>query len=141
MTSISNISPVSHISPAAMGKLSALIEQSTWLLITCRYLDVLPKIVENYNNTYHTTIRSTPAAVWAGVYIGRARRNIRANVDKMLATKVKTKGTLMMEVLLSKLLPFGTPSSLVILPTWQPRQLGHVQLPVCGTLLLRLASV
>jgi len=29
-----------------------------------RYLDVLPKIVENYNNTtYHTTIKSTPAAV------------------------------------------------------------------------------
>jgi len=26
-----------------------------------RYLDVLPKIVENYNNTYHTTIKSTPA--------------------------------------------------------------------------------
>jgi len=35
-----------------------------------RYLDVLPKIVENYNNTYHTTIKSTPAAVWAGNHIG-----------------------------------------------------------------------
>jgi len=58
----------------------------------CRYLDVLPKIVENYNNTYHTTIKSTPAAVWAGDHIGRARKNIKANVDKMLATKVKTKG-------------------------------------------------
>jgi len=57
-----------------------------------RYLDVLPKIVENYNNTYHTTIKSTPAAVWAGEHIGRARKNIKANIDKMLATKVKTKG-------------------------------------------------
>jgi len=57
-----------------------------------RYLDVLPKIVENYNNTYHTTIKSTPAAVWAGNHIGQARKNIKANVDKMLATKVKTKG-------------------------------------------------
>jgi len=37
---------------------------------SCRYLDVLPKIVENYNNTYHTTIKSTPAAVWAGNHIG-----------------------------------------------------------------------
>jgi len=35
-----------------------------------RYLDVLPKIVENYNNTYHTTIKSTPAAVWARDHIG-----------------------------------------------------------------------
>jgi len=58
----------------------------------CRYLDVLPKIVENYNNTYHTTIKSTSAAVWASDHIGRARKNIKANVDKMLATKVKTKG-------------------------------------------------
>jgi len=57
-----------------------------------RYLDVLPKIVENYNNTYHTTIKSTPAAVWTGDHIGQARKNIKANVDKMLATKVKTKG-------------------------------------------------
>jgi len=57
-----------------------------------RYLDVLPKIVENYNNTYHTTIKSTLAAVWAGEHIGQARKNIKANVDKMLATKVKTKG-------------------------------------------------
>jgi len=29
-----------------------------------RYLDVLPKIVENYNNTYHTTIKST--LQWSG---------------------------------------------------------------------------
>jgi len=57
-----------------------------------RYLDVLPKIVENSNNTYHTTIKSTPAAVWASDHIGSARKNIKANVDKMLATKVKTKG-------------------------------------------------
>jgi len=27
---------------------------------SCRYLEVLPKIVENYN-TYHTAIKSTPA--------------------------------------------------------------------------------
>jgi len=58
----------------------------------CRYLDVLPKIVQNYNNTYHTLIKSTRAAVWAGDHIGHARKNIRANMDKMLATKVKTKG-------------------------------------------------
>jgi len=57
-----------------------------------RYLDVLPKIVENFNNTYHTTIKSTLAAVWAGDHIGQARKNIKANVDKMLAPKVKTKG-------------------------------------------------
>jgi len=57
-----------------------------------RYLDVLPKIVENYNNTYHTTIKNTLAAVWAGDHMGHARKNIKANVDKMLATKVKTKG-------------------------------------------------
>jgi len=57
-----------------------------------RYLDVLPKIVENYNNTHHTTIKSTPAVVWAGDHIGQARKNIKPNVDKMLATKVKTKG-------------------------------------------------
>jgi len=57
-----------------------------------RYLDVLPKIVENYNNTYHTTIKSTLAAVWASDHIGHARKNIKANMDKMLATKVKTKG-------------------------------------------------
>jgi len=57
-----------------------------------RYLDVLPKIVENYNNTYHTTIKSTPGVVWASDHIGQARKNIKANVDKMLATKVKTKG-------------------------------------------------
>jgi len=41
----------------------------------CRYLVILPKIVENYNNTYHTTIKSTPVAVWAGDHIGRARKN------------------------------------------------------------------
>jgi len=35
-----------------------------------RYLDVLPKIVKNYNNTYHTTIKSTLAAVWASNHIG-----------------------------------------------------------------------
>jgi len=29
-----------------------------------RYLVVLPKIVNNYNNTYHTTIKSTSAVVW-----------------------------------------------------------------------------
>jgi len=58
---------------------------------SCRYLDVLPKIVDNYNSTHHTTIK-TPAAVWASDHIGWARKNIRANVDKMLATKVKTKG-------------------------------------------------
>jgi len=52
----------------------------------------LPKIVENYNNTYHTTIKSNPAVVWASDHIGCARKNIKANVDKMLATKVKTKG-------------------------------------------------
>jgi len=47
-----------------------------------RYLDVLPKIVENYNNTYHTTIKpSTPAAVWAGDHIGRASKNIKANLQ------------------------------------------------------------
>jgi len=57
-----------------------------------RYLDVLPKIVETYNNTYHTTIKSTPAEVWAGDHIGHARKNIKANFDKMLATKVKNKG-------------------------------------------------
>jgi len=57
-----------------------------------RYLDFLPKIVENYNNTYHTTIKSTLAAVWAGDHIGCERKNIRANMGKMLATKVKTKG-------------------------------------------------
>jgi len=59
---------------------------------SCRYLDVLPKLVENYNNTYHTTIKSTPAAVWASDHIGHVRKKIKANVDKMLATKVKTKG-------------------------------------------------
>jgi len=57
-----------------------------------RCVDVLPKIVKNYNNTYHTTIKSTPAAVWAGDHKGRARKNIRNKVDKMLVTKVKTKG-------------------------------------------------
>jgi transposase InsO family protein len=57
-----------------------------------RYLNVLPKILKNYNTTYHTTIKSTPAEVWAGDHIGCARKNIKANVDKMLATKVKTKG-------------------------------------------------
>jgi len=30
--------------------------------------------------------------VWARDHLGQARKNIRANVDKMLATKVKTKG-------------------------------------------------
>jgi len=30
--------------------------------------------------------------VWARDHIGQARKNIKANVDKMLATKVKTKG-------------------------------------------------
>jgi len=40
-----------------------------------RYLDVLPKIVENYNNTYHTTIKSTLAAVWTRNHIGHARKN------------------------------------------------------------------
>jgi len=56
------------------------------------YLDILPKIVKNYNIKYHTTINSTPAAVWDSDNISRARKNIRTNVDKMLATKVKTKG-------------------------------------------------
>jgi len=32
--------------------------------------------------------------VWASDHIGRARKNIKANVDKMLATKVKTKGVI-----------------------------------------------
>jgi len=31
-----------------------------------RYLDVLPKIVDNYNNTYHTTIKSTPPLQLSG---------------------------------------------------------------------------
>jgi len=35
-----------------------------------RYLEVLPKIVENYNNTYNSTIKSTPAVVWARDHIG-----------------------------------------------------------------------
>jgi len=46
-----------------------------------RYLEILTKIVENYN-TYHTTIKSIPAAVWAGDHVGWARKNIRANMDK-----------------------------------------------------------
>jgi len=54
----------------------------------CRCLDVMPK---NYNNTYHTTIKSTLAAVWAGDNIGQARKNIRTNLDKMLVANVKTK--------------------------------------------------
>jgi len=57
-----------------------------------RYLDVLSKIINNYNKTDHTTIKSTPAAVWARDHIGHKRKNIRANVDKMLVTQVKTKG-------------------------------------------------
>jgi len=44
-----------------------------------RYLYVLPKIVDNYNNTYHITIKSTLAVVWAGDHIGQARKNIKAN--------------------------------------------------------------
>jgi len=43
-----------------------------------RYLDILPKIVKNYNNTYHTTIKSTPAVVWASDHISWARKNIKA---------------------------------------------------------------
>jgi len=33
---------------------------------SCRYLDVLPKIVNNYNNTYHTTNQEHPSSslVW-----------------------------------------------------------------------------
>jgi len=41
----------------------------------------------------------------------------------------------------SKPLPSRTPSVLVILPTCQPSQLGHVQPLACGTLLLLLASL
>jgi len=52
-----------------------------------RYLGIPPKIVENYNNTSHTTIKSTLAAVWARDHVSHTRKNIRANVDK-----VKTKG-------------------------------------------------
>jgi len=47
---------------------------------SCRYLDVLPNIVENYNNTYHTTIKSTPAAVWASDHIGQVRNWCRSSV-------------------------------------------------------------
>jgi len=72
--------------------IKGMIMQYMAASILCRYLDVLPKIVKNYNNTYHTTIKSTPAEVWAGDHIGHARKNINANVDKMLVTKVKTKG-------------------------------------------------
>jgi len=72
--------------------IKGMIQQYMAASNSSRYLDVLPKIVENYNNTYHTTIKSTPAAVWAGDHIGQARKNIKANMDKMLATKVKTKG-------------------------------------------------
>jgi len=39
-----------------------------------------------------TTIILTTPLSRAGVHIGRARKNIKANVDKMLATMVKTKG-------------------------------------------------
>jgi len=94
-TSISNILPASHISPAVEQfnrTIKGMIMQYIAASNLHRYLDVLPKIVENYNNTYHTTIKSTPAVVWASDHIGHARKNIKANVDKMLATKVKTKG-------------------------------------------------
>jgi len=57
---------------------------------------LLRKIVNNYNTTCHTTIKSTPAEVWAGDHIGSVRKNIRANVDKMLVTKVNTKGVSML---------------------------------------------
>jgi len=30
------------------------------------------------SNTYHTTIKSTPAVVWASDHIGHARKNIKA---------------------------------------------------------------
>jgi len=50
--------------------IKAMIQQYMAASNSRRYLNVLPKIVENYNNTYHTTIKSTPAAVWAGNHIG-----------------------------------------------------------------------
>jgi len=50
--------------------IKGMIQQYMAASNSCRYLDVLPKIVENYNNTYHTTIKSTPAEFWAGDHIG-----------------------------------------------------------------------
>jgi len=57
-----------HKSPAEMGKLSASQDdkRNDHAVHCIQHLDVLPKIVDNYNNTYHTTIKNTPAAVWAG---------------------------------------------------------------------------
>jgi len=97
-TSTSNISPGPY-KPSSNGQvehfnrtIKGMIMQSMVANNSCRYLEVLPKIVDNYNNTYHTTTKSTPTVVWADDQIGRAREKIRANVDKILATQVKTKG-------------------------------------------------
>jgi len=68
------------------------------------------------------------------------RGQIKALLGGLPVTIVST---LMMVELMSKPLPFGIPSVLVILPTLQPRQPGHVPLLVstqCESIFLKLSA-
>lgn len=59
---------------------------------TRRWITVCADLVTNYNNTLHTTIKTTPAKLFAGERVGTARKNIKAGAAKMLATTTKTRG-------------------------------------------------
>ena len=43
-----------------------LIQRYLDVYNTKKYIDILPKLIENYNNTIHTTLKTTPSKVLAG---------------------------------------------------------------------------
>ena len=50
---------------------------------TTKYIDALPKIVENYNNTYHETIKSTPSNPdIKAINIGNMIKTMKANLEE-----------------------------------------------------------
>lgn len=59
---------------------------------TRKYIDVIDKILHNYNNTYHTTIKETPQNLFNGKHVGRARKSYHHQVETMLRETVKTRG-------------------------------------------------
>ena len=52
-----------------------LIQRYLDIYNTKKYVDILPQLIDNYNNTYHSTLKATPQKVLTGKKQGKQRIN------------------------------------------------------------------